>query len=255
MKEIQIYIDNGTKEIFLTAQDCGFYHWESNQIVDLIREIETKFGHEEIFIRIGMTNPIRPDKIIELAQILHSSKIFYKFLHIPIQSASDKILHLMKRGYKKKNLDVLFQSIQKYNITIATDIICGFPYETDEDFLQTFDFIKKYKPDILNISKYTPRPNTEAKKMPQLDSKFIKKRTQLLTNLYLQYLEQNNLRWIGWRGKALIHGFQPDKPLKFSCRNEYYKSVVVDKGEINKIVTVEIINSSGLVLTGKIIDD
>jgi len=255
LDQIQFYIDKGTKEIFLTGQDCGFYHWESLQVVDLVREIEKKYGNENIFIRIGMIDPIRPEKIIELAHILQESQIFYKFLHLPIQSASDNILHLMKRGYTKSNLDYLFQSIQKYKITISTDIICGFPYESEEDFLQTYDFVNKYQPDIMNISKFTPRPNTEAKKMPQLDSNIIKKRTLLLTNLYIQYQKHNNLRWKGWKGKALIHGFQPNKPMKFSCRNEFYKSVVLDKGEINKFVTVEIINSSGQFLTGKIVDD
>jgi MiaB/RimO family radical SAM methylthiotransferase len=252
--QIQYYIDRGTKEIYLTGQDCGFYRWESLQIVDLVREIEKKYGNEEIFIRIGMIDPIRPEEIIELTRILQSSQIFYKFLHLPIQSASDNVLRLMKRGYTKKTLEYLFQSIQKYEITISTDIICGFPHESEEDFLHTYDFIQKFQPDIINISKFTPRPNTEAKKMPQLDSTVIKHRTLLLTNLHNEYLKKSNLRWIGWKGKALIHGFQPTKPMKFSCRNKYYKSIVLDRGVINKFVSVEIIDSSGQFLTGKIIN-
>ena len=255
MEQILYYIENGTKEIYLTGQDCGFYTWESAKIVDLARKIDKVYGKENIFIRIGMIDPIRSSRIVELAQILESSRIFYKFLHLPIQSASDNILHLMKRGYTKRNLEELFQSLQGYKITISTDIICGFPHESEEDFLETYDFVKKFQPDIMNISKFTPRPNTEAKKMAQLDSNIIKKRTQRLTQLYTQYSPQKNQQWKGWRGRVLIHGFQPNKPMKYSCRNEYYKSVVLSNGEINKIVSVEITDSSGQFLTGKIIDN
>jgi threonylcarbamoyladenosine tRNA methylthiotransferase CDKAL1 len=253
LNQIKAYIDNGTKEIYLTGQDCGFYQWNSHTIGDLVQKIHDQFNHNDIFIRVGMINPIRPSEIIDLTQKLINSNIFYNFLHIPIQSASNKILKLMQRGYSADALHKLFESIPK-EITLSTDIICGFPGEEEEDFLQTYDFIQRYQPDIVNISKYTPRPNTKAKLMKQVDSNVIKRRTNELTKLYLQYSSEKNSKWIGWRGKVLIHGYQPKKSMQFSGRNIFYKSVVVSKGILNTMVITKVIDSSGQFLIGEILD-
>jgi tRNA A37 methylthiotransferase MiaB len=220
----------------------------------LLDKIEKRFGHLDIFIRIGMINPIIPKRIIDLTEIVEKSHIFYKFLHIPIQSASDHILTLMKRGYTSKDLRHIFQNFQNSQITVSTDVICGFPDESEEDFQMTYDFLKEFKPDIVNISKFTARPNTEAKKMKQLDSHIIKQRTLALSKLYSQYMVKKNIQWKGWKGRAIVHGYQPKKRFPYTCRNEFYKPVVLKKGKLNTVVSVQITDSNGQFLIGTIID-
>lgn len=254
ISQIQLYIENGTKEIFLTGQDCGFYQWNTYSIIDLVKLIHNTFKQHDIFIRMGMINPIRPSELIDLAKFLLTSNIFYNFLHLPIQSASNKVLQLMRRGYTKETLYELFNSIPK-EITLSTDVICGFPQESEEDFLQTYDFLEYFQPDIVNISKFTSRPNTKAKLMKQVNSDLIKKRTQQLTQLHLEYSVQNNIRWIGRIGKVLIHGYQPKKSMKYSGRNMNYKSVILPSGTVNTMVIAEITGSSDQFLIGKIVDN
>ncbi|MBN2154949.1 MAG: MiaB/RimO family radical SAM methylthiotransferase [Candidatus Lokiarchaeota archaeon] len=251
---IKFYISEGAKEIFLTAQDCGLYQWDSYTIVDLIQKIEEKFNESELFIRIGMIDPFHSSKILDLAKIIKNSSIFYKFLHIPIQSASSRILRLMKRGYSHRTINSLFDTLQELGITISTDIICGFPEETDEDFQETYEFVKNFQPDVLNISKFTARPNTKAKEMKQLDSQIIKQRTQLLTSLYLDYIELKNITWKDWQGKILIRGYLPNKPYPYSGRTEYYKTIAIPNGKINDFVYVTVKNANSQFLLGELVD-
>jgi len=251
--QIQYYIKNGVKEIYLTAQDCGSYNSDSKSLVDLIREIHRQYGNEEILVRLGMIHPNQSSEIGELGQILQSSKIFYKFLHVPIQSGSNRVLNLMNRGYSNDSLDTIFKKLHELNITISTDIICGFPNESTDDFLQTYNFVNKHQPDVVNISKFIPRPGTVAKKMKQLNSEVIKRRTHALTKLYLTYSAEKNKRWIGWKGRVLIHGFRPDEVYKYSGRNSYYKSIALKEGRLGSYVTAEIVGLLGQFLIGKVV--
>ncbi len=255
INQIEVFLDHGIKEIYLTGQDCGEYVWNSYSVVDLARMIDDKFNQNEVFIRMGMLHPKHHHKIIELAEVFRNSSIFYKFLHIPIQSASNKVLSLMRRGYSKENISELFNEIQRNKITLSTDVICGFPEETDKDFKETFDFIEKYQPDILNISKYTSRPGTTSKSMKQVDSTIIKKRTQLLTKLHLNYIAEKNLRWNGWEGRVLIRNYQQNKKFQYSGRTEFYKPIVFQEGKRNNIMNASVISSTPHFLVGNILGE
>jgi tRNA A37 methylthiotransferase MiaB len=180
--------------------------------------------------------------------------LYFNFLHIPIQSASDKILNSMRRNYNSEELYSLFSNLSdNYDLTVSTDVICGFPGETESDFKETIDFIRHFKPDIINISKFAPRPNTEAKKMKQVNSIIVKERSRDLTNVYKKYIRENNKKFLGWRGKALITKFISNKEFPFFGRNFLYKPIVLKNGELNKILNVEIINTDHNNLFGKII--
>jgi tRNA A37 methylthiotransferase MiaB len=109
-----------------------------------------------------------------------------KFLHIPLQSGSDKILKDMKRTYSVEDFKAIVRTFRKNfpKITIATDVIVGYPTETEKDFILTYNLIQNLKPRVLNISKFSSRPRTEASKLPQLSSEIIKKRTLKINKLY-----------------------------------------------------------------------
>ena len=110
-------------------------------------------------------------------QVLNHPRVF-KFLHIPVQCGSDKVLQDMKREYTRKDFEVLVDYLLEHvpDITIATDIICGFPTESEEDFQHTMDLLDKYKFPIVNIAQFYPRPGTVAAKMPKLQSGVVKDR-------------------------------------------------------------------------------
>ena len=110
----------------------------------------------------------------------------YKFLHLPVQSGDDKILKKMNRKYTVNNfLEIIRKFREKHqDITISTDIIPGFPSENDEQFYNTINLLKKVKPDIVNITRFSTRPLTQAKKMKEkIPTHIAKERSKLLTKL------------------------------------------------------------------------
>ncbi len=255
LKQIDFFIRGGIKEIYLTSQDVGTYSFEKYDLVDLLNAIATNFQeNEDIFIRIGMLNPRFIIDNIKRLMPLISNPLFFNFLHIPIQSASDKILNYMRRNYSRNEINSLFSNLRdNYDLTISTDVICGFPGETESDFKETINFISHFKPDIINISKFTPRPNTEANKMKQVNSIIVKERSRELTNLYKKYREESNKKFLGWRGKILITKIMSDKEFPYFGRNFLYKPIVLREGELNKILNVEIVKTDHNNLIGKII--
>jgi MiaB-like tRNA modifying enzyme len=254
IQNIEYQLKQGIKQIYLTSQDCSTYNYDNINLADLITKIislDYKF-----FLRVGMINPsFLIEEIEQLLSIYNTSKV-YNFLHIPIQSGSNKILSKMQRKYLISDIIDsigLLRNRFKY-ITVSTDIICGFPGETEYDFLRTINLIKWLKPEILNISKFTPRPGTKAKHMKQLDTKIIKDRSVRLSNLFRNSLYNMNKDWMNWEGEVLVlHG--GSKPNQAFGRNFAYKNIIIEnfKGKYGEFIKVKINQVNGFNLYGKII--
>ena len=136
-----------------------------------------------------MTNPpYMLAHVKRVAEILKHPQVF-EFLHVPVQSGSDEVLHGMVREYTVGDFDLMVKGLKEGcpNITIATDIICGFPGETEENHKESIDLVKRHHFPILNISQFYPRPNTPAARMPKLNSKIVKARSQETTALFDSY--------------------------------------------------------------------
>lgn len=251
LNQIKYQLSQNKKEIFLTAQDCSSYNFKGINLIELVHDILSI--DKKFYIRIGMINPQfyinTHKKFVELFQ----KEKLYKFLHIPIQSGSDEILQVMNRNYKiellKESIKYLRKSVP--NLTIATDIICGFPGETRTHFNETIEFIRWLKPEILNISKFSPRPNTPAKKMKQVRSELIKERTTELNKIYNEFALEKTLKWLKWRGEVLI--VKKLKKNQYFGKNIYYKSIFVDGGKEGEFVNVEIDRIDGRKLIARII--
>jgi len=254
IRNIEHQLKQGIKQIYLTSQDCSIYQHNGTGLSDLIKEIvNLDYG---FFLRIGMINPsFLIERLDQLISIFKLPKV-YHLLHIPIQSGSNAILLKMKRRYLisdfVNNIDILRKKFQQ--LTISTDIICGFPGETEYDFNRTINLIKWLKPEILNISKFTPRPGTEAKLMKQIDGKTIKGRSRRLSNIFRNSLEHINRKWKGWQGKVLALHEGTENSQVF-CRNFAYKNVFIDgyDGEYGAFINVEIDRVEGFNLYGKLI--
>ncbi|MCD6515017.1 MAG: tRNA (N(6)-L-threonylcarbamoyladenosine(37)-C(2))-methylthiotransferase [Candidatus Odinarchaeota archaeon] len=227
INEITWLVKNGYKEIWLTAQDTGVYGFDLGYtLVNLLEKIIEIDG--DFKVRVGMMNPSGIKSFAEnLASLFKSDKIF-KFLHIPVQSGSNKILEYMNRKYSVEEFIEIIEIFRKYNphLTLSTDIIVGYPGETDEDFQETIDLIKRIKPDIVNISRYGKRPNTPASKLPnQIPSEIKKKRSKILSELVEKISYENNKKWLDWEGYVLIDEISKKNDL--IGRNFAYKPIVI----------------------------
>ena len=251
VRQVKTEISDGCNEVWLTSTDNGCYGLDIGadlpELVNAVSEIDNKF-----FIRVGMMNPMYMPKIRDgLLKSFESTKVF-KFLHVPVQSGSNKVLNDMKRGHTEQTFrDVTNKFRDKFEkFTISTDVIVGFPTETEEDFEATLKLLKETKPDIVNLSRYSQRPGTYAAEMRQIDVTEVKRRSKIAYELINEICEENNKNWIGWEGQVI---FDEEHEDQIRGRNFAYKPIFVkEKPKIGQISTVKIIDSTTHSLIGQI---
>ncbi|NDB88104.1 MAG: tRNA (N(6)-L-threonylcarbamoyladenosine(37)-C(2))-methylthiotransferase [Nitrosopumilaceae archaeon] len=227
VRQVTQEIKEGCKEVWLTSTDNGCYGLDIGtslpELVNKVSEIPQDF-----MIRVGMMNPMYMPKIkTDLVKSFENDKVF-KFLHVPVQSGSNKILHEMKRGHTAETFrDIVNRVRTRFpRFTISTDVIVGFPGETQEDFEDTVNLIKETKPDVVNLSRYSQRPGTPAAEMVQIPVAEVKNRSKKLFDIINKISLQNNQEWIGWTGTVLFDE-QTDDAIR--GRNFAYKPVFVEE--------------------------
>ncbi len=243
-----------TPEVWLTSQDTACWGFDiQSDLSKLIYEIDKI--NRKFWVRIGMGNPNNFIKILDdIVEAFQSDKI-YKFLHLPVQSGSNSVLKHMKRGYTVEEYEEIVKAFRRKipNITLSTDVICGYPTETSEDFKQTIETIIKTRPSITNISRYWERNNTTAAGLKQLTHEERKKRSAKLATIVKDMQFKDNKQWIGWEGEALLI----DKGTKggIQARNIYYKPIIINNAEKfeGQFVNIKIIDSTSTYFYGKII--
>ena len=239
VRQVKNEIEDGCVEVWLTSTDNGCYGLDIGtslpELVQKVSEIERDF-----MVRVGMMNPMYLPHIKD--RLLHSfasGKVF-KFLHIPIQSGSDKVLKDMKRMHTSKIFYDVDSAFRKRfdRFTLATDIIVGFPTETEDDFSKTIELIDKTRPDVINLSRYSARSGTKASQMEQIDVSEVKRRSKIIFDLAKKISQERNEEWIGWEGEVLFDEVS-DGIIK--GRNFAYKQVVTDdKVKLGQNVNVKI---------------
>jgi MiaB-like tRNA modifying enzyme len=227
LKNIQADLDAGCKEIWLTSQDNSAYGVDGKKtnLAELLRnilKIKRKF-----MIRLGMMNPNHVIPILDELIECYKDKRVYKFLHIPLQSGSDSVLKDMNRKYKAKDFLKIVEEFRKNfpEMSLATDIICGYPTETAEDFEKSLEIARKIQPDIVNISRYWPMKGTKASKLEQLNQKEIIKRTSELMNLFDNLAFEKNKKIVNKEYECLVDKKGFDNT--WLCRNENYKLIAI----------------------------
>lgn len=210
--------EQGVMEIWLTSEDTGAYGRDINtSIVDLLILLIENMPSDKM-LRIGMTNPPYILEHLEGIGLILNHPNLFRFLHIPIQAGDDNTLERMNREYTVEEFsrvcDGLLNNVE--DMTISTDVICGFPGETDEEFQGTVEVIKRFRFPVLNISKFYPRPGTVAERMKPIDSKVKKSRSKAITQLFESYKDMHHMKdkeervWISeWEnnkksGKVLV---------------------------------------------------
>jgi tRNA A37 methylthiotransferase MiaB len=214
-----------------------------------INDLEGNF-----MVRVGMMNPNHALRILDKLIDAFALPKIYKFIHLPVQSGNNFVLEDMKRQYHIEDFVHILKKFKKKipEMTVSTDIIVGYPTEKEEFFLDSINMIKEVKPDVLNISKFWPRPHTEASKLKMLPGEILKKRAIEMMQTHDWIAFNNNKNWIQWQGKVLVT--EKGKENTFIGRNFAYKQVIItEKVELGKEYTVRITNNSKHDLLGKII--
>jgi threonylcarbamoyladenosine tRNA methylthiotransferase CDKAL1 len=237
VRQIKSDIQSGCKEVWLSSTDNGCYGRDiDTNLVELLRaccSIEGSFK-----IRVGMMNPMYLPAILDkIVNLFYESDKLFKFLHIPVQSGSDRILKKMKRGHTSK---IFMEAVEAFRskipeMTISTDIIVGFPSETEDDFKETVDLIERSQPDIVNISRYAARPGTEACEWKDIrvDSQVSKKRSEYVHTLTRRIAKNRNSLWQDWQGDIVIDEIGE----VIQGRNYAYKTVIISPSSTTRTTT------------------
>ncbi len=254
--EVLKCLQDGCKELWVTSQDNAAYMLEKekiNKLPELLNEIVNL--DKDFFVRIGMMNPSHLIDILEPMIDIYRNKKIFKFLHVPVQSGNNEILKLMKRNYTVNDFKKIIDEFRKNipNLTISTDIIVGFPTETEQQFNDSLNLIKEIRPDVLNISRFQARYGTEAAKMEgQIDGGITKNRSRLLTDIFTNISRMNNEKWLDWKGEILID--EKGKHDTLVGRNFAYKPVII-RGDfkLGDFVKVKIENVTPYDLRGELV--
>ena len=256
MDEAENLIKNGAKEIILLGQNVNAYSSLSNskkyRLSNLINELE-KFSELK---RIRYTTSHPRDMTEDLINCYSNSKKLMPFVHLPIQSGSNKILKLMNRNHKvDKYLDI-YEKIKKINknVEFSSDFIIGYPGETEQDNNDTIDLIKKIK--FINSYSfiYSIRPGTPAAKLKLIDEVTAHSRLAEVQKLLEKYQHEKNKTFIGKSIKVLVENKMKSQN-KYFGRNIYLNSVIFDCSDhyIGKEVDVNIVDVNRNTLFGKIV--
>ena len=251
--EAKTIINSGVNEIVLTGVNIGdFGKTTGENFLDLLEALEKI--NIDFRIRISSIEPnLLTKKIIDF--ICNSSKIV-PHLHIPLQSGSKKILKLMKRRYNKDKYYDRINYLKKKNpdICIGADVIVGFPGEDDNDFFETYDFIKSMDLSYLHVFSYSNRENTKSINMlNQNDPKIIKERSFTLRD----YSKRINLQFIKsqlFKNKNVLFETYKDGYL-YGLTENYIKSKIPgNKKHINKISKIQLVDIENNQAIGRVIN-
>lgn len=228
VNEIRSLVRLGAREIQLTSQDISAYGMDTGvRLPELLHAVTAVDG--DYMIRIGMMNPFTVIGIIDDIIESFKSPHIFKFLHIPIQSGSDKVLQHMNRKYTAEEFKYIIDTFRNNfpGMVISTDFIVGYPTETEQDFNDTLKLLKEMRPQKVNITRYSPRPNTPSSQLRDLPSWKKKERSRRLTKLH----HTINKELLRKRRGDTIHVVTTEvgKDNSTIGRDIYYNNIVVKK--------------------------
>jgi MiaB-like tRNA modifying enzyme len=247
-------LKQGCTEIQLTAQDTASYGLDTGTnlgaLLTMISAIDGAFR-----IRVGMMNPVTAQKNLTSIMKAYQHPNIYKFLHLPVQSGDDDILHKMNRGYTVKEFTHLVHQFRTTipTLTLSTDVIIGFPTETEEQFDRTLQLLKEIQPDIVNITRFSARPLTTAKKMKgRIPTHVVKERSKKATEICSKLSLEKNKEHLGKTYIVLVT--EQGKKNTVTARTDSYKQIVLTElVPIESFVQVKIIDATPIYLVGKLI--
>ena len=242
---------SGPREIQLTAQDTAAYGCDIGTdlpaMVEEVCRIPLDFR-----LRVGMMNPKSVMPVADrIAKMYLEPKVF-KFLHLPVQSASDRLLEHMDRGYTVQDFGSIVTTVRKLvpRITISTDLIVGYPGESENDHRKNLALIKDIRPDIVNVTRFSSRPGTKAAVADgQVVGWKAKDRSRELTELRFEVALERNAAWKDMTFTTLAT--EKGKNMSTILRSDEYKQVVVPESlTLGKYYEVRVVGATPTYLIG-----
>jgi tRNA-2-methylthio-N6-dimethylallyladenosine synthase len=255
--EIQAQVADGVIEVMLLGQNVNSYGKNLEHpmtFAQLLREIEKIEGLERI--RFMTSHP--KDLSDELIQVMKESKKICRHLHLPLQSGSSRLLKLMNRSYNKEQYLALVEKIKREipDISLTTDIIVGFPGETEEDFEETMDVVRKVRYDSAFTFIYSPRTGTPAAAMEQVPKEVAQPRFDRLLALVQQISKEESGKDTGKVLSALVEGVESQHEGMVTGRlsNNIMVHFPGSPSLIGKIVPVRLLESRGFYYIGELVE-
>ncbi len=242
----------GVRMIWLTSQDCGAYGQDfGSNLPQLLRRLVRLPGGFKI--RLGMVNPNWAMQFVdELAELFAHPRVF-RFAHLPLQSGSNAVLQAMRREYTVEGFLSVCEKLRRVvpDISIATDIIAGFPTETDEDWNATLELLRAIEPAVVNRSRFSPRPGTSAARLKPLPSAVVSQRSRELYYVTASLVSKRLRERVGLQRRVIVE--ECPKPHSAVTRDDTYTPIVLH-GDFTPgtWLDVEIDHVEGFHLRGKL---
>lgn len=240
--EVKFLVQDGVKEVMLLGQNVNSYG-KTLTPRRSFTELLVELNKIRDLKRIRFMTPHPRDITDDFLELYGKLDKLMPQLHLPIQSGSDKVLKDMNRHYDTEKYMYIVDKVKKIrpDISLSTDIIVGYPTETEEDFEKTLDIVKKVRYDSAFTFIFSPRPNTPAAKLKEIDENIVKDRFNRLTDLMNSIQLENHEGTIGNQYEILVESYN-EREHTLEGRNPYGRLVVFDgdREDIGKIVEVEI---------------
>lgn len=256
LQQVKRLVNDGCIEIQLTGQDCGCYGFDTGtNLAELVQQILAEVpGNYKM--RLGMGNPRHMMQYLnKLIECFKDDRV-YKFIHLPVQSGSENILRAMNRKHSAADYVMLAEAFNQIPLfTLSTDLIVGFPGESEQDFQCTLDILEKTRPTVCNITRFVARPNTPAYNMAGAVPDEVKHiRSAALAEAFQKIATENNARWIGLTETVVIEkpGYRKGT---YIARNAAYRPVAITSDrplQPGERFTVTITDAEPFALIGRI---
>ncbi len=253
VNEAELAVSQGYKEITLLGQNVNSYKYEDFHFHELLENIANVSGVK----RIRFTSPHPIDISDELLDTMSRYDNICNYIHLPMQSGSDRILKRMNRNYSKEQFIKIANTIRNIlpNVGISTDIIVGFPGETDADFQDTIDIMDKIKFDSAFNFKYSPRRGTKASEYDdQVNEKVKDERLKQVIELQKKHTLIRNLELVGSIQEVLVEKQSKLSKNKLAGRTDSNKWIIFDKNnlKVKDIIKIEVVDARGITLHGRL---
>ena len=257
IKEAEALAASGVSEITLLGQNVDAYGKDKKDeygFASLLKDVSKIEGIRRL--RFATSHPKDFDE--DILEVMAGTPSICRAINLPVQSGSDRILKDMNRGYTRNQYIELVQRIRSVlpDVSLTTDLIVGFPQETEEDFKDSYDLLKELRFDIIHTAAYSPREGTKAAIMEgQIDNKVKAARLNEINALQSQLARELNEEYVGRKFEILVDGPAPRGEGSLQGRTKTDKVVIIKGGPeyMGRYIDVKIIRASHWSLEGEII--
>lgn len=253
VRDVEKAVENGAKEIQLTAQDTGAFGFDTDEkLHDLINQVASIEG--DFKIRVGMMHPKNiMNDVDEIVEAISNDKV-YNFVHLPIQSGSDKVLNEMNRNH---TVEQYYEIVNKFkeripDITIATDIIVGYPTETDKDFELTCKLLEEVRPSLIHLSKYQHRKGAVSSSLEEIPKSVMKERSKHFSKIKTEITQRENEQLLGTVQEAIV--VEKGSKGGYIAKSNSYIPIIVDDVKLGDVVKVKINETTATYLKGEVLN-